>query len=154
MENKVSPIPKGYHTITIYLTVKNAAKAIDFYKDAFNAVEVIRKNRPGGKIGHAEIKIGDSNLMLADEFPELGVKSPEAFGGSPVGIFLYVEDVDTMVNQAVKLGATLIRPVENMFYGDRSGAIKDPFGHTWYISTHIEDVSDEELEKRAAKIFG
>ena len=147
------PIPDGYHSATPYLVLENAAKAIEFYKQAFGAVELFRMAAPGGKIGHAEIKIGDSPIMLADEFPEMGYRGPRALGGSPVSIMLYVEDVDACFNQAVKAGAKAIRPVKDEFYGDRAGTIEDPFGHKWTIATHKEDVSPEEIEKRYAAVM-
>lgn len=150
MKRKVKPVPEGYHSATPYLIVDNAAKALDFYQRAFGAKELFRFDAPEGKIGHAEIQFGDSRIMLADEYPDMDAKSPRAFGGSPVSIMLYVEDVDAFVSKAVAAGAKLQRPVENKFYGDRSGTIEDPFGHTWHISTHVEDVPVEELHKRAA----
>ena len=142
------PIPEGYHTATPYLIIKNAAKAIEFYKQAFGAKETMRFPAPGGKIGHAEIRIGDSAIMMADEFPEKGVRSPESFGGSAVMILLYVEDVDAVTARAIAAGAKSVRPVQDQFYGDRSGTIADPFGHVWTISTHKEDVSPEEMQRR------
>ena len=151
--NKVSAIPADYHSITPYLIVREAAKAIDFYKQVFGAVEVMRMEQPEGKIGHAELRIGDSKFMLADECPEMDARAPQAYGGSPVGIHLYVEDVDTIVQQAVAAGAKLTKPVEDMFYGDRSRALEDPYGHRWYVSTHIEDVSMEETARRARELF-
>ena len=150
MSPQVKPIPEGYHSVTPYLSIKGAGEALEFYKKAFGAVEVMRMPGPEGKIGHAEIKIGDSHIMLADEFPAMGGKSPKTLGGTPVGLMLYVPNVDEVVAKAVSLGATIKRPVENQFYGDRSGGIEDPFGHSWYVSTHIEDVPMEELKKRAA----
>lgn len=147
---KVKPIPDGYHSVTPYLYIDGAARAIDFYKQAFGAVEVMRLAGPDGKVGHAEIKIGDSHVMLADEFPEMGARGPHTIGGTAVGLMVYLPDVDVVVDRAVKAGATLERPVENKFYGDRMGGIIDPFGHRWYISTHVEDVPPEEVEKRAA----
>jgi PhnB protein len=150
MTGKVNPIPKGYHTATPYLIVKDAARAIEFYKKAFGAMELMRMPGAGGKIGHAEIKIGDSPIMLADEVPGMGFRSPESIGGSPVSILLYVEDVDAVFNEAVAAGAKVQRPVADQFYGDRSGGVTDPFGHVWYIATHKEDVSPEEMKKRAA----
>lgn len=147
---KVKPIPDGYHSVTPYLYIDGAARAIDFYKQAFGAVEVMRLEAPGGKIGHAEIKIGDSHVMLADEFPDMGASGPHTIGGTAVGLMVYLPDVDVVVDRAVKAGATLERPVENKFYGDRTGGIFDPFGHRWYIATHVEDVPPEEMEKRAA----
>ena len=146
----VKPIPDGYHTATPYLIVNDAAKAIDFYKKAFNATELMRMG-DGTKIHHAEIKIGTSPIMLADECKEMDALSPATIGGSPITIMLYVENVDKMVEQAVAAGGKLVRPVADQFYGDRTGGITDPFGHKWYIATHIEDVSQEELGKRAAE---
>ncbi|PYU93668.1 MAG: glyoxalase [Acidobacteria bacterium] len=150
MSSKVKPIPQGYHTATPYLIVNDGAKAIEFYKKAFGATELFRMAGPDGKIGHAEIKIGDSPIMLADEVPAMGHRSPQSLGGSPVSILLYVEDVDAVFNQAVAAGAKVARPVADQFYGDRTGGVTDPFGHAWYIATHKEDVSSEELQKRAA----
>ena len=144
----VHHIPEGYHSVTPYLVVDGAARAIDFYTQAFGATEVMRMPGPGGKIGHAEIKIGDSHVMLADEHPEQGHRGPKSIGGTPVGIMIYVPDVDSMFRKAISLGATETRPVEDQFYGDRSGSLTDPFGHNWMISTHIEDVSPEEMERR------
>ena len=149
MTGSVKPVPPGYHTATPYLIVKGAIKAIDFYKKAFGAVELFCMDAPDGRVGHAEIRIGNSPIMLADEFPEIGAKSPETLGGSPVSILLYVEDVDTLFNRAVAAGAKVLRPVTNQFYGDRSGGLIDPFGHSWHISTHVEDVPPDELHRRA-----
>lgn len=148
MNTEVKPVPEGYHTVTPYLIIRDAARAIEFYKKAFDAKEMVRMPAPGGKIGHAEIKIGDSYIMLADESPEMGHNGPQSIGGSPVSIVLYLEDVDAVVGRAVAAGAKLVRPVEDQFYGDRSGGVEDPFGHSWHISTHIEDVSPEEMKKR------
>ena len=148
--SKVKPIPDGYHAVTAYLIVDGAAKALDFYQRVFGAKERMRMPGPGGKIGHAEIAIGDSVVMLADEHPEMGARSPRAIGGSPVSIMVYVPDVDATVKAAVGAGAKLVHPVEDKFYGDRSGAIEDPFGHQWHISTHKEDVPPEEIARRAA----
>ena len=146
----VQPIPDGYHTATPYLIVKDAAGALEFYKKALGAKELMRFPGPGGRVVHAEIKIGDSPIMLADEHPEMGARSPQAFGGSPVSICLYVEDVDARFNQAIAAGAKAVRPVKDQFYGDRSGTLTDPYGHTWTISTHKEDVSEEEMQRRMA----
>jgi len=154
MTSKVKPIPEGYHSVTPYLIIKNAADAIEFYKKAFGATELFRMDQPDGKIGHAEIKIGDSPIMLSDEFPEMGHRGPQSLGGSPVSIMLYVEVVDAVVNRATTAGAKLDRPVEDKFYGDRAGSLTDPFGHIWHIGTHKEDVSPEEMEKRAAAAAG
>jgi PhnB protein len=148
MADNVKPIPDGYHTATPYLIVTDAAGAIHFYKEAFGAVELLRLEQPGGKVGHAEIKIGDSPIMLADEAPEMGARGPQSLGGSPVSILLYVEDVDGFVSRAVAAGANVLRPTKDQFYGDRSATLADPFGHVWTIATHKEDVSDEEIQKR------
>jgi len=148
MPTTVKPIPDGYHTATPYLIVRDAAKAIDFYKQAFGASEIMRMAGPGGKVMHAEIKIGNSPIMLADEFPEWDARSPQALGGSASSILLYVEDVDALTNRAVAAGATVVRPVQDQFYGDRTGTVVDPFGHKWSIGTHKEDVSPEEMQKR------
>lgn len=150
MSDKVKPVPEGYHTATPYLIIKGAAAALEFYKNAFGATELLRMPNRDGRVGHAEIKIGDSIIMLADEAPEVGARSPESCGGSPVTIMLYVEDVDAVFNQAVAAGAKVERPVANQFYGDRTGGIIDPFGHKWYLATHVEDVSPEEMQRRAA----
>lgn len=150
MTDKVKPIPEGYGAVTPYLIVDGAARAIEFYKQAFGAEEISRMESSGGRIGHAEIKIGDSHLMLADEHPEMGARGPRSLGGSPISLALYVEDVDATVNRAVEAGAKLTRPVADQFYGDRTGGVEDPFGHAWYVATHVEDVSDEEMRKRAA----
>lgn len=147
MANSVKPIPEGYHTVTPYLICDGAAQAIEFYKNAFGAVEVVRMAMPNGKIGHAELKIGDSFIMLADESPENGARSPRSFGGSPISVLLYVENTDAMVGQAVSAGAKISRPIKDEFYGDRTATIVDPFGHTWYIHTHIKDVSPEEMKQ-------
>jgi PhnB protein len=145
-------IPEGYHSITPYLHITGAARAIEFYKEVFGATEVMRMDAPDGKIGHAEIKIGDSYVMLADECDEADARSPQTIGGSAVGLMLYVEDVDAVVGEAVAAGAKLIEPLEDKFYGDRMGKIVDPFGHIWAIATHKEDVSPEEMEKRLAAL--
>jgi PhnB protein len=150
MRSNVKPIPEGYHSVTPYLIVKSAAKAIDFYKQAFGATETLRVPQPDGRIVHAELKIGDSTIMLADEFPERNIRGPESLGGTPVTMHLYIEDVDMVAQRAVAAGAKEIRPVQDQFYGDRSGMFADPFGHQWNISTHVEDLSAEEVGKRAA----
>jgi PhnB protein len=142
--------PDGYHTATPYLIVNDGAQAIDFYKKAFGATELMRMPGPNGKIGHAEIRIGDSAIMLADEHPEMGARSPQTLGGSPVFLMIYVKDADGTTAQAEAAGAKILRPLENQFYGDRSATVLDPFGHTWTISTHIEDVPPDELARRAA----
>ena len=146
----VQPIPEGYHTVTPHLIVDNAPKAIEFYKQAFAATELDRLDMHDGRVGHAEIKIGDSIIMLADEFPEMGIKSPKSIGGSASSILLYVEDVDARFDQAIAAGATVERPVKDQFYGSRSGTLVDPFGHKWSIATHKEDVSMEEMRRRLA----
>ena len=148
MAGKVKPIPEGYGAVTPYLIVKGAAAAIDFYKKAFGATERMRLPAPDGKIGHAEIQIGDSNIMLADENAQMGTRAPQATGGSPVGLVLYVENVDKTVEKATTAGAKVKTKVEDKFYGDRMGTIEDPFGHVWYVGTHIEDVSPEEMKRR------
>jgi len=143
------PIPEGYHTLTPYLIIRGAADAIEFYKKALGATELFRFPAPDGKIGHAEIKIGDSPIMVADEYPEMGYKGPQSLGGSPVSLMIYVADVDTVFNRAVAAGASVKEAVSDKFYGDRIGTLTDPFGHVWHISTHKEDVSIEEMERRA-----
>lgn len=154
VKKKVSAIPEGYHSVTPYLIVDGAAQAIEFYKKAFAAKLVLRMEQPGGKIGHAELKIGDAKIMLADECPEMKAYAPSRDGGTPISLYMYVKNVDKVVERAIANGAKVLRPVEDMFYGDRSGGIVDPFGHHWYVSTHIEDVSTRELKKRAAQMFG
>jgi PhnB protein len=143
-------IPEGYHTATPYLIIGGAAAAIEFYKKAFGAVELFRFPTPDGKVGHAEIKVGDSPIMLADEYPDMGYKGPKSLGGSPVSIMIYVEDVDGVFSQAVASGASVREAVQDKFYGDRTGTVIDPFGHVWHIATHKEDVSIEEMQRRAA----
>jgi PhnB protein len=149
MTKNVKPIPDGYHTVTPYLMISGAAKALDFYKKAFNAKEILRMDGPEGKVMHAEIQIGDSRIMLADEVPNMGFRSPSSLGGTGVGILLYVPDVDAAAKQATAAGAKELRPVKGQFYGDRAGTFADPFGHMWTLSTHIEDVPPDELRKRA-----
>lgn len=144
----VRPIPEGYSTITPYLIVSDAAKAIDFYARAFGAQELMRFADPGGKIMHAELQIGDSRIMLADEAPQMGYRSPLALGGSATSIMLYVNDVDQVFNRAIGAGAQTQQALKNQFYGDRSGTVIDPFGHVWTIATHVEDVSEEEMRRR------
>ena len=141
-------IPEGYHSVTPYLYVREGAKALDFYKRAFNATELVRMPMPNGRIGHAEFRIGDSIVMMADESPEQGIKGPQTLGGTSAGIALYVEDCDALFRRAVDAGAKVERPLEDQFYGDRSGTVTDPFGHRWTIGTHKEDVPPEEMEKR------
>ncbi|MDB6043144.1 MAG: Glyoxalase/bleomycin resistance protein/dioxygenase [Gammaproteobacteria bacterium] len=143
------PIPDGYHTATPYLIVNGAAEAIEFYKRAFGATELLRMTDPQGRIGHAEIRVGDSVIMLADEHPDMGYRGPRSMGGSSVSILLYVDDVDTIFDRALSAGATVQRPIANQFYGDRSGKLEDPFGHVWSIATHVEDVPPEEMRRRA-----
>jgi PhnB protein len=148
--SQVKKIPEGYHTITPYLNVNDGAKAIEFYKKAFGAKEIMRMTTPDGKsIAHAELEIGDSKLMLADEIAEMKNPSPATLGGSSGGVFLYVEDVDKTFGQAVAAGAKTVYPVEDQFWGDRHGSIEDPFGHRWSISTHVKDLSPEEMKKAA-----
>jgi PhnB protein len=150
MTTKPAPIPAGSEGATPYLYIRGAAKALDFYKRAFGAREEMRMEAPGGKIGHAEIAIGKAHIMLADEMPEMGIRSPDTLGGTSFSMFVYVEDVDSFFKRAVEAGATELRPVADQFYGDRMGFLKDPFGHQWGFATHIEDVSREEMERRAA----
>ncbi|MGH2819427.1 MAG: VOC family protein [Actinomycetota bacterium] len=150
----VKPIPDGYPQVSPYLCVDGAGAAIDFYVKVFGATERVRMDAPGGKIGHAELQLGDSVIMLADEYPDMGIRGPQAFGGTPVTISVYVEDVDDVFDRAVKAGAKSIRPLEDQFYGDRSGQFEDPFGHRWSVASHVEDVSPEEMGKRAAEAMG
>ena len=149
----VKPIPDGYHSVTPYLIVNGAARAIDFYKQAFGATELLRMDGPDGSVGHAEIKIGDSPVMLADEHPEMGFRSPRTLGGPGVSIMIYVENVDEVFPRAIAAGAREVRPVQNQFYGDRSGILEDPFGHIWTISTHVEDVSNDEVVRRSQELL-
>jgi PhnB protein len=143
------PIPEGYHTLTTYLTIENAAEAIDYYKDVFGAKERIRMEAPDGKIGHAELEIGDSLLMLSDAFPGATSRPPTELGGTTAGAFMYVEDVDAVVKRAVESGATITMEIADQFWGDRFGSITDPFGHSWSIATHVEDVPPDEIAERA-----
>lgn len=154
MTGSTKYIPEGYHSVTPYLYMSDAARAIEFYKEVFGATELFRFDAPGGKIGHAEIKIGDSLVMLGDECEDADARSPQTIGGTPVGLMLYVEDVDAVVERAVAAGAKLIEPLEDKFYGDRMGKVEDPSGHVWAIATHKEDVSPEEMEKRVAALHG
>jgi PhnB protein len=149
----VKPIPEGYHSVTPYLVMKGAADAIEFYKKAFGATELFRMDHEG-KIGHAELKIGDSPIMLADENPEMGYLGPLSIGGTPVSLMIYVEDVDKIYPQAIAAGGVELKPLQDQFYGDRSGTLKDPFGHIWTVSTHKEDVTPEEMDKRMAAAHG
>jgi PhnB protein len=151
---KVNPIPDGYPRVTPYLSIDGAGAAIDFYSKVFGATERGRMPDPDGRIGHAELQIGDSLIMLADEYPEMGIRGPKAVGGTPVTISVYVEDVDGVFDRAVELGAKALRPVEDQFYGDRSGQFEDPFGHRWSVASHIEDVPPDEMAKRAAEAAG
>ena len=154
MSSQAKPIPNGFHSLTPYLCVNDAARAIEFYGKAFGATPIMRLADAAGRVGHAELQLGDSVLMLADEHPEYGVRSPRSFGGSPVSLHLYVEDADAVVARAVAAGAKVVRPVADQFYGDRTGGVDDPFGFHWYIATHVEDVPEDELRKRAAKAMG
>jgi PhnB protein len=149
----VKPIPDGYHSAQPYLAVDDATKAIDWYKQAFGATERFRMDGPGGTIGHAELEIGDSVLMLSDPFPQASTKPPKELGGTTSSVMLYVEDVDAKVKQAVDAGATVTMEVSDQFWGDRMGSITDPFGHSWSLATHVEDVSPEEMEKRSAEFM-
>jgi PhnB protein len=147
-------IPDGYHSLTPYLALRDAAKAIEFYKAALGATELYRLPMPGGKIAHAELQIGDSRLMLSDEMPDWGNKSAKEYGGSPVGLCIYTENVDALAERFVKAGGKVVRPLENQFYGDRSGQFEDPEGYKWTLMQHIEDVSPEEMQRRMAKMGG
>jgi PhnB protein len=153
--NKVSHIPKGYHSVTPYLVIRGAARAIEYYKTVFGATEVFRMDQPDGKVGHAELQIGDSRIMLADENPQMGEghASATSIGASPVSLYIYLPDVDRVVERATTEGAKLLKPVQDQFYGDRTGFLQDPFGHLWGIATHIEDVAPNELMERARKVM-
>jgi PhnB protein len=154
MTNRIKAVPEGYHTLTPHLVVKGASEAIEFYKKAFGAEEILRMPGPDGKsIMHAELKIGDSRLFLAEEFPKMGGLGPQGLGGTPVTIHVYVEDADTIFNQAVAAGAQVRMPLENAFWGDRYGQVVDPFGHKWSLATHKEDLTPEEIGKRAQAAF-
>jgi PhnB protein len=148
----VKPIPDNYPRVTPYLCIKGAAEAIEFYKEAFGATERMRMDAPGGTIGHAEIDIGGALIMLADEYPAIDFRSPASIGGSPVVIHMYVEDVDAFCKRAVDAGAAIVKPVANQFYGDRSGTLRDPYGHVWSVATHIEDLTPEEMKKRGDEL--
>jgi len=150
MTTKVKPIPDGYHTMTPYLITKGGAKAIEFYKKAFGATELMRMPGPEGKVMHAELQIGNSRFMMADECPEMQARSPLDLGGSPVSLLLYVEDADSFFTRAISAGAKEVKPLKDQFYGDRCGSLSDPFGHIWHVATHVEDVPPAELQKRAA----
>jgi PhnB protein len=149
----VKPIPDGYHSVTPYLMIKGASDAIEFYKRAFGASELFRLAAPGGQIGHAEIKIGDSSIMLADPCEEGAFRNPRSLGGSSVGLHVYVEDVDAQFAQAVSAGAKVVKPVQDQFYGDRTGTLEDPFGHIWFLATHKEDLAPDEINRRAEALF-
>lgn len=149
----VDPIPRGFHTVTPYLIVRDAARAIDFYRDAFGATEIMRMPGPGGKLMHAEIRIGDSVVMLADEFPEMDVLGPESRGGCTSSILLYVPEVDSAYARALSAGAKELRPLQNQFWGDRMGTVTDPFGHNWSLASHVEDVTEEEMQRRFAALM-
>jgi PhnB protein len=146
----VKPTPEGYHSVTPYLFIKGAASAIEFYKNVFGATEVMCMASPNGQIMHAELKIGDSIVMLGDENPQIGALSPQSIGGTACGLHVYVANVDAVTQKAIDAGAKLVRPVKDQFYGDRSGTLIDPFGHMWSVATHVEDVPPEELQKRAS----
>jgi PhnB protein len=148
----VKPIPDGYHSITPYLIVNDAAGALEFYKKAFGATELLRFPGPDGRIGHAEMKVGDSVFMLADEHPQMGYRSPRSYGGTAVSILLYVPDVDAYFARAVAAGAKVTRPLQDQFYGDRTGTFEDPFGHVWTVATHKEDVTVEEMKRRSEEL--
>lgn len=154
MPTQVRPIPEGYHAITPYLCTQGAAEAIEFYKKAFGAKEIMRFGGPDGKVGHAEMKIGDSLIMLADEYPDIGFRSPQSIGGSPVHVHLYVENSDAVFKQALAVGGKELKPIEDKFYGDRTGTLEDPFGHIWHVATHKEDVAPDEMKKRIAAQCG
>ena len=144
--------PDGYHAITPYLVLDGATRAIEFYRSVFGATELARLDQPDGRIGHAELRIGDAMLMLADEAPAMGFRGPAAIGGTPVSLLLYVDDVDAVFARAVAAGATALRPVKDEFYGDRAGTLRDPFGHVWTVATHVEDVSPDEMQRRMASL--
>lgn len=147
------PVPEGYHTITPYLAVDDASAAIDFYQRAFGAKERVRMAGPGGSVMHAELEVGDSLVMLSDPFPQASTRPPKELGGTSVNIFMYVDDIDAVYKQAVASGATSLMEPDDMFWGDRFGSVQDPFGHSWTIATHIEDVSPEEMEKRSTEFM-
>ena len=151
---KVKPIPDGYPRVIPYLSVEGASAAIDFYTRVFDARERMRMPAPDGKLGHAELEIGDSLIMLADVFPDMGGQTPQSLGGTPVTVMVYVEDVDAVFDRAIAAGATVEREVQDQFYGDRAGQFIDPFGHKWFVATHIEDVAPEDMEERAAAAMG
>ena len=150
----VKAIPEGYPQVSPYLHVRGAGEAIEFYRQVFGATERLRMPGPGGTVGHAELELGDSLLMLSDEYPDMGVRGPRTVGGTPVTLMVYVEDVDAVVEQAVEAGATVVRPLQDAFYGDRTALLEDPFGHQWSVATHIEDVPADEMARRAAAAAG
>lgn len=150
----VKPIPDGYPRVTPYLIVDGASAAIDFYRAVLGATERMRMDAPEGKVGHAELDIGDSVIMLADEAPEMDARSPRSVGGTPVSLHVYVEDADAVFERATQAGAKAMRPMEDKFYGDRMGSFEDPFGHHWHVATHVEDVPPDEMEERAAAAMG
>jgi PhnB protein len=154
MSEKLNPVPEGYSRLIPYITVKDGAAAIEFYRKAFGAEEVMRLAEPGGRIGHAELRFGDSIMMVSDEYPDHGALGPNSIGGSPVMIHLYVEDVDAVVARAVEAGARLDSPVENQFYGDRGGKLTDPFGHRWWVASRVEEVPPDEMRRRAEQLYG
>jgi PhnB protein len=149
----IKPIPENYHSVTPYLSIKGATEALEFYKRAFNATEIFRLPTPNGEIGHADILIGNSHIMLSDPCEESPIPSPQVLGGSSVGLYLYVNDVDALFEQAIKAGAKEVKPVEDQFYGDRTGTLKDPFGHIWFLATHKEDLTPEEVNIRAETLY-
>ena len=149
MAGKVKPIPEGYHSVTPYLIVDGAAAAIEFYEKVFGATELMRMPAPGGRIGHAEIKIGDSHVMLADEHPDMGHRGPKSLGGTTISLLVYLDNVDAVFPRAIEAGGKIVRPVQDQFYGDRSGTLEDPFGHVWTLATHIEDIPPAEMAQRA-----
>ena len=151
---EVKAIPDGYPRVVPYLCVNGAEAAIAFYTNVLGATERMRMPAPGGMIGHCELELGDSVIMLSDEFPEMGQQSPKAVGGTPVTVSVYCEDVDAVFERAVEAGATVLRPVEDQFYGDRTGQFEDPFGHRWSVASHIEDVPPDEMERRMAELMG
>ena len=150
----VKPVPDGYPRVTPYLIVDSASAAIDFYKSVLGASERMRMGGPGGKVGHAELEIGDSMIMLADEHPEMDARGPKTVGGTPVSLHVYVEDADDVFARATEAGAKALRPMEDRFYGDRTGGFEDPFGHRWNVASHVEDVPPDEMEERAARAMG
>ena len=154
MSEKVNYIPAGHPILSPYLAIRNAGAAIEFYKKAFDAKELVRMDDPGGKVAHAELEIAGARIMLSDEYPEMDVRGPESLGGSAVTLAIYVADVDAFAQRAVAAGAKILRPVEDQFYGDRAGKLADPFGHRWWVATHKEEVSPEEIRRRAAALFG